>query len=74
VQRNSGKSSVGDSDDPDMVFGRHVANELKLITDLRSKQFAKLQIHSILFNAQFGLACVPNDIINSLNVSSALTE
>jgi len=59
-----------DGDDPDVVFGRHVAHELKLVTDMKSKQFAKLQIHSILFNAQFGLTTVPNDVINALTGSA----
>lgn len=58
--------SVSDADDPDMVFGRHVANELKLISNHKAKQFAKLQIHSILFNAQFGLTSVPSDVIGAL--------
>lgn len=58
------------TDDPDTMFGRYVANELRLIKDLKSKQFAKLQIHNILFNAQFGLAAVPNEI----NIPTQLTE
>ncbi|XP_035269039.1 uncharacterized protein LOC118225110 [Anguilla anguilla] len=42
--------------DVDDVFGRHVANELRLVGDLRAKQYAKLQIQNILFQAQFGLS------------------
>ena len=68
---SSEASITEDAEDPDVVFGRHVANELKLITDMRSKQFAKLQIHSILFNAQFGLTTIPNDVINALTGSTA---
>lgn len=58
------------TEDPDTIFGRYVANELRLIKDLKSKQFAKLQIHNILFNAQFGLSAVPNEI----NIPTQLTE
>ncbi|KAG5849794.1 hypothetical protein ANANG_G00075490 [Anguilla anguilla] len=43
-------------EDVDGVFGRHVANELRLVGDLRAKQYAKLQIQNILFQAQFGLS------------------
>ncbi|XP_066572258.1 uncharacterized protein LOC136761387 [Amia ocellicauda] len=46
-------------EDEDDVFGKHVANELRLVGDLRSKQFAKLQIQNILFEAQFGLSQLP---------------
>ncbi|KAJ8279993.1 hypothetical protein COCON_G00070590 [Conger conger] len=42
------------AEDVDDVFGRHVANELRLVGDLRAKQYAKLQIQNILFQAQFG--------------------
>ena len=73
---SSSSSSVdrGDSD-PDVTFGRHITNELKLIRDLRARQFAKLQIHSILFNAQFGLMDVPHDVpANVFNGSSIHTH
>ncbi|KAJ8278212.1 hypothetical protein GJAV_G00085130 [Gymnothorax javanicus] len=46
-------------EDVDDVFGRHVANELRLVGDLRAKQYAKLQIQNILFQAQFGLPREP---------------
>ena len=61
-------SSNGPSDDMDAdeIFGRHVANELKLIRGIREKQFAKLQINNILFNAQFGLVKLPDHILQSL--------
>jgi len=52
--------------DADEIFGRHVANELKLIRGIREKQFAKLQINNILFNAQFGLVKLPDHILQSL--------
>lgn len=57
-------------DDPDMAFGRMIANELKMIRDEKRRQFAKLQIHSILFNAQFGLTCMPNDTMTSLTLKN----
>ena len=41
-------------EDDEDIFGKHVANELRLITDMRSKQLTKLKIQSILFEAQFG--------------------
>ncbi|KAJ8377041.1 hypothetical protein SKAU_G00076210 [Synaphobranchus kaupii] len=47
-------------EDVDDVFGRHVANELRLVGDLRAKQYAKLQIQNILFQAQFGLSQAPH--------------
>jgi len=65
----SGGSSGGNSDemDADEIFGRHVANELKLIRGMREKQFAKLQINNVLFNAQFGLVKLPEHILQSLS-------
>lgn len=47
-------------EDVDDVFGRHVANELRLVGDLRAKQYAKLQIQNVLFQAQFGLSHAPH--------------
>ncbi|XP_015209574.2 uncharacterized protein [Lepisosteus oculatus] len=47
-------------DDEDDIFGKHVANELRLVGNLRAKQFAKLQIQNILFEAQFGLSQPPH--------------
>jgi len=58
-------------DDPDATFGLHVANELRLITSLKAKQFAKLQISNILFNAQFGLLSVP---VKAATPSSSVCE
>jgi len=49
-------------------FGLFVARKLKLIENVRDKQFAKLQIHSILFNAQFDIMSTPPDVIHSLNL------
>jgi len=73
VQRSTANSAGsattnGPSDDMDAdeIFGRHVANELKLIRGMREKQFAKLQINNILFNAQFGLVKLPDHILQSL--------
>jgi len=60
-------NGVSDEMDPDEIFGRHVANELKLIHGIREKQFAKLQINNILFNAQFGLVKLPEHILQSLS-------
>lgn len=61
-------------EDPDELFGRHVANELRLIKNIKAKQFAKLQIHNILFNAQFGLATIPQDIGIPTTVSDSLKK
>ncbi|KAG7488450.1 hypothetical protein MATL_G00033040 [Megalops atlanticus] len=47
-------------EDTDDIFGKHVANELRLVPDLRAKQYAKLQIQNILFEAQFGLSQPPH--------------
>lgn len=58
--------SAVESDDD---FGQFVARELKLIKSVRAKQFAKLQIHSILFNAQFDVVSTPPDVIRSLMAS-----
>jgi len=64
----SGSSSgISDDMDADEVFGRHVANELRLIHGMREKQFAKLQINNVLFNAQFGLVKLPPHILQSLS-------
>jgi len=49
-------SAILQSDDD---FGQYIARELKLIDSVRTKQFAKLQIHSILFNAQFNITSSP---------------
>jgi len=59
-------NGTADDMDADEIFGRHVANELKLISGMREKQFAKLQINNILFNAQFGLVKLPEHILQSL--------
>jgi len=56
-------SAFLESDDD---FGQFVARELKLIDNVRAKQFAKLQIHSILFNAQFDVVSAPPNVIRSL--------
>ncbi|XP_071114450.1 uncharacterized protein [Haliotis cracherodii] len=42
------------SEDREDVFGRHVSHELRLITDLRTRQLVKLKIQNILFEGQFG--------------------
>jgi len=60
-------NGASDDMDADEIFGRHVANELKLISGMREKQFAKLQINNILFNAQFGLVKLPEHILQSLS-------
>ncbi|XP_039609702.1 uncharacterized protein LOC120529710 [Polypterus senegalus] len=54
-------------DDEDDIFGKHVANELRLIGNLRAKQFAKLQIQNILFEAQFGYSQPPQFMTNFEN-------
>ena len=41
------------SDDPDDVFGKYIANELRLIKDFRVKQFVKHKIQNIIFESQF---------------------
>jgi len=63
---NGSASGTSDDMDADEIFGRHVANELKLIRGMRERQFAKLQINNILFNAQFGLVKLPENILQSL--------
>jgi len=63
---NASANGPTDDMDADEIFGRHVANELKLIRGMREKQFAKLQINNILFNAQFGLVKLPEHILQSL--------
>ena len=35
------------------IFGKHVANEMRIITDFRARQYVKLQIQNLLFEAQF---------------------
>ncbi|XP_067674167.1 uncharacterized protein [Haliotis asinina] len=42
------------SEDREDVFGRHVSHELRLITDLKTRQLVKLKIQNILFQGQFG--------------------
>ncbi|XP_046574783.1 uncharacterized protein LOC124282794 [Haliotis rubra] len=42
------------SEDREDVFGRHVSHELRLITDLKTRQLVKLKIQNILFEGQFG--------------------
>jgi len=59
----SNNSAICKSDDD---FGQFVARELKMIHNVRAKQFAKLQIHSILFNAQFDIMSTPPDVIHSM--------
>jgi len=52
----SDNSTILKSDDD---FGQYIAGELKRIDSVRTKQFAKLQIHSVLFNAQFNITSIP---------------
>jgi len=68
-------STILESDDD---FGQFIARELKLIDNVRAKQFAKLQIHSILFNAQFDVSSPP-DVMRALltshqSLNSTLSE
>jgi len=62
----SSDSAILESDDD---FGQYVARELKMIDNVRARQFAKLQIHSILFNSQFDVTSIPPDVIHSLVTS-----
>ncbi len=45
--------------DPEDVFGQNVAVGLRAISDKRSREFAKLKIHEVLFHAQFGMLSIP---------------
>lgn len=67
----SNDSAIPESDDD---FGQFVARGLKSIDNIRAKQFAKLQIHSILFNAQFDVMPTPPDVIHSLGTSHQSTN
>ena len=42
------------TEDGEDIFGKTVANGLRLITDIRILQFAKLKIRELLFQTQFG--------------------
>ena len=41
-------------EDADDVFGRHIAHELRNITDPKAKQLAKVKIQNVLYEVQFG--------------------
>ena len=70
---------------PQDLFGKHVASGLRAVTDLRHREYAKVKIQEILFNAQFGLLGIPfpqqqnsfqqsfMEQLNSFNVASPPT-
>ena len=47
--RNSEREVLDEFD----IFGKHVANEMRFISDFRARQYVKLQIQNLLFEAQF---------------------
>ena len=50
----SATNRKGQAEDAEEIFGRHVAESLKSITEQRSREVAKLKIQQLLFEAQFG--------------------
>ena len=42
------------TEDAEDIFGKTVANGLRLITNIRNHEFVKLKIHELLFQTQFG--------------------
>ncbi|KAK6191685.1 hypothetical protein SNE40_003308 [Patella caerulea] len=42
------------SEDEDMTFAKYLANEMRKVTDLRTKQLMKLKLQAIIFEAQDG--------------------
>ncbi|XP_074646129.1 uncharacterized protein LOC141902346 isoform X2 [Tubulanus polymorphus] len=47
------ENSMFHNDDPDALFGRHIANELRAIDDDRIKKMAKMKIQNAIFEAQY---------------------
>ena len=45
----------------DDLFGQSIGASLKSIPDQRSKEFAKVKIQEIIFQARFGLLATPPD-------------
>ena len=45
--------------DADILFGESVGASLKSITDIRSKEYIKVKIQELVFQAQFGLLAPP---------------
>ncbi len=45
--------------DADEIFGRHVAASLRNISDHRCKEFLKVKIQEVIFQAQFGVFPIP---------------
>ena len=54
VLLESATNRKGQAEDAEEIFGRHVAESLKSITEQRSRELAKLKIQQVLFEAQFG--------------------
>ena len=46
-------------DDAEDIFGQHVAAGLRAVSNIRSRELAKLKIQEILFQAQFGVPGIP---------------
>ena len=73
------------TDDAEDLFSKHVASGLRAVTDLRNREYAKVKIQEILFNAQFGLLGIPfpqqqnsfqrsfTEQLNTVNVASSQT-
>ena len=49
------KNSTPKEVDEDDVFGNHVAFSLRKVKDARNKEYAKMKMQEILYQAQFGL-------------------
>ena len=54
---NAGRKKKADDDE---TFGQNIGLTLRKITDVRNKEFPKVQIQEILFKAQFGLLETPS--------------
>lgn len=56
--------------DPDVLFGENIGLSLQKVSNQRCKEYAKVKIQEILFQAQFGDLSIPSQQTQAYNLSS----
>ena len=51
--------------DADILFGESIGASLKSITDIRLKEYIKVKIQELVFQAQFGLLATPTFLVQA---------
>ena len=60
--------------DADEIFGQNIALSLKSITDKRCKEFAKVKMQEIIFQAQFGIIQTPFQQSNHIQNATTMYQ